>query len=89
MLHKTSGAAGLQQHRASRKSLAVEHVNQNMFSPFGFIILVQQLRKQEKAKQIELSGNVKQLEEKNTKLVSEVADLHDHLDALGLGAVVR
>ena len=51
------------------------------------LISVQQLRKQEKAKQIELSGNVKQLEEKNTKLVSEVADLHDHLDALGLGAV--
>ena len=47
------------------------------------LISVQQLRKQEKAKQIELSGNVKQLEEKNTKLVSEVADLHDHLDALG------
>ena len=53
------------------------------------LISVQQLRKQEKAKQIELSANVKQLEEKNTKLVSEVADLHDHLDALGLGAVVR
>ena len=51
------------------------------------LISVQQLRKQEKAKQIELSANVKQLEEKNTKLVSEVADLHDHLDALGLVAV--
>ena len=47
----------------------------------------EQLLKYYATKQIELSGNVKQLEEKNTKLVSEVADLHDHLDALGLGAV--
>lgn len=44
---------------------------------------------QQTALGMELKANVKQLEEKNTKLVSEVADLHDHLDALVLGAVVR
>ena len=49
----------------------------------------EQLLKYYATKQIELSANVKQLEEKNVELVSEVADLHDHLDALVLGAVVR
>lgn len=42
---------------------------------------------QQTALGMELKANVKQLEEKNTKLVTENVDLHDHLDALGLGAV--
>lgn len=38
---------------------------------------------QQTALGMELKANVKQLEEKNTKLVTENVDLHDHLDALG------
>jgi prophage antirepressor-like protein len=43
----------------------------------------EQLLRYYATKQIELSGNVKQLEEKNTKLVTENVELHNHLDALG------